>query len=258
MQQITDRIAAQATFIDSALTSARQVGGGLFYVRIHEDVGTLGDYNIENDLITAGNNIDINLADDPVYVLEYNEMVNALISHVTEAEGITDLDDYLTRSGLHVAEKFEDVYNAVRGNHLLAANVFRANILDPMATTVWLGSGSAVFTDGFRLGTGSGEFVSPGSNNSNVSNANSAPQQLQVIVASGITANAQLDIRLLPESLVQESQTVNLTSGMQIGTTVNIGTSANQYLDVVNIVVAGGANGQAIRIRSIVERVPQL
>lgn len=257
MQGITDRIAAQATYIDSALTSARQTGGGLFYVRIHEDVGTFGDYNIENDLITAGNNIDINLANDPVYALEYSEMVNSLISHVTEAEGITDLDDYLTRSGLNVAEKFDDVYFAVRGQHLLATNVFREDELDPMATVVWLGSGSAVFTDGYRLGTGSGDFVSP-EDGTNLSNANSAAQALEVVVASGITAASQLNIYLLPESLVQTTRTVNLTSGLQIGDTVAIGSGSDAFLDVVNIVVAGGASTDAIRVRSIVERVPEL
>lgn len=259
MQGITDRIAAQATFIDSALTSARQTGGGLFYTRIHDDVGfPLGDYNVESDLITPGHDIDENLADDPVYALEYSAMVNALISHVTEAQGITDLDDYLTRSGLNVAEKFDDVYFAVRGQHLLSTNVFRQETLDPMATLVWAGSGVATFTDGYRLGTGTGDFVSPGVNNANLSNANSAAQALQVIVASGITAASQLNIYLMPETLVQTTRTVNLTSGLQIGQTVAIGSGSDAFLDVVNIVVAGGAASNAIRIRSVVERTPSL
>lgn len=258
MQGITDRIAAQALLTETALTSARQVGGGIFYVRIHEGVGTEGDYNIENDLITAGNNIDIDLEPGPVFALQYSEMINSLISHVSEAQGISDLDDYLTRSGLNVAEHFNDVYFAVRGQNLDAINVFRQETLDPMATVVWLGSGSAVFTDGFRLGTGSGEFVSPGIDNSNLSNANSAAQALQVIVASGITASTQLDIRLMPETLIQTSRTVTLTSGMQIGSTAAIGTGSDAFLDVVNIVVAGGASGQAIRVRSVIERTPAL
>lgn len=258
MQQIVDRIAAQATFIEDALTSARQTGGGLFYTRIHDNVGfPLGDYNVENDLITAGHNIDENLANDPVFALEYSEMVNALISHVTEAQGITDLDDYLTRSGVNVPQQFDDVYFAVRGQHLLANNVFRSQALNPMASLVWISSGVATFTDGYRLGTGSGDFVSP-DNGSNLSNANSAAQALQVIVASGITAASQLNIYLLPETLIQTTRTVNLTSGLQIGQTVAIGSGSDAFLDVVNIVVAGGASGNAIRIQSVVERVPQL
>lgn len=259
MQQIVDRIAAQATFIENALTSARQTGGGLFYTRIHDNVGfPLGDYNVESDLITPGHNIDDNLQNDPVLALEYSEMINALISHVTEAQGITDLDDYLLRSGVNVPQQFDDVYFAVRGQHLLAVNVFRSQPVYPMATVVWLSSGVATFTDGFRLGTGSGDFVAPGADNSNITNANSAPQALEVVVASGIGSATQLNVYLLPENLVQTTRTVVLTSGMQIGSTAPIGSGSDAFLDVVNIVVAGGTTGQAIRVRSIVERVPQL
>lgn len=258
MSDVTDRMAAQTRLLHDALLSARAEGGGFYYPRIHLGVGP-GDFNIEDDLIRAANNIDIDLADCPVLALEFSEMINALVTHVTEAQGITNLDDYLTKSGVNVSEDFAEAYTCSRGQNLLATNVFRTNVVDPMASVTWLGSGSIIFTDGFVLGTGSGDFVSPGDNNQDLSSANSAAQNLQVIVASGVTADSQLNVQVTGEDGIQVGRTIQLTSGMTIGTTIIVGNGATDFfLDVNNVVAAGGANGMAIRVGSIVERVPQL
>ena len=255
---IADRLATQAGFIQDALVSAQQEGGGFYYPRIHHGVNpSVGDFNVENDLIAAMNTVDEDLEFSTAATTFYTQWITSLASHVTEATGITTLDDYLTRSGIDVHENFWDVFNSVTGQTLSAVNVFREDILSPMGTVDFSGSGVFVFTDGFKLGTGTGVFVPPDSTNSNLgTTANSAAQALQIVVNSGIGANnIVIDVRMSKEDGSQIIRNVVVPSSATVGNVFNIGNSGvDMVLDVLGVNAAGGDTGDAIVIKSLLER----
>ena len=257
-EQLSDRIAWQAKQVSSGLDLARDpdfagYGGYKRYRRIHSGIDVTGDYTAENTLISSAESLDdgTNLDRNSHLTTIFSAVIGADGTYATNL-GFSDLDGYLYQSGINVAPEYEITYYYVNGSHLRAVNVFGPSV-NPMGTVVFSSSGVAVFTDGSVVGTGTGT----------VSNSNHAAANIEVVVNSGIGANPiHLDIYATIEGAsdgTTEARTLTLEipNTAVVGNVYPVGTTGNKgdmALDVTNVIVAGGASGDALIIRSKQER----
>jgi hypothetical protein len=248
---IADRLSKQWQFLVNATQEVTAKGGGLFYPRLHDGTGVGGNYSVEGDLIAAANSTDTILHDSGIMADSYfATLINALNTHVTN-QGADDLNAYLNISGINVSAYYEEVYYQVRGSHLEARNVFSPYDQETMATVDVSASGVGVFTDGVALGTGTGD----------VSTTNHAAGMLHIVLQSGITPtdtilNLQLLAELYPDGSVATSANVTVPAGTAAGELISVGTSGvNTYLDVTNVITAGGVSGEQFKVLSQLERV---
>jgi len=247
---IADRIGYQSKQISDAIDDMEPVGGGLFFSRVTDT----DDYQVEQPLITPGNTLDNNLpnfsgTEKTLLSNTFASMISGLITHVNavgSASGITTLDSFLTTSGIDVDYNFDNAYFASQGQHLNAINVFGPQI--ELASVAMTGSGVGAFTDVQALGTGTGKTsaVPP----------NYAASALEVITNSLIGANNLiLDVRTTTEDGTADSNQVIVTNGTASGVGFDVGTPATDlYIDVVNVVPAGGNNGDSVVIKNKVLR----
>jgi len=247
---MTDRVAAQVAAFKNGFNSA-VLSGTRYYIRVHDGVGAPpGDYDVENALITPSNTVDQNTFSGSFFRTTYQDLVTALENHVI-AKNAVSFDSFLNTSGVNVHPDFDEVWNRVKGSHLLARNVFFSDANISMATFESTGSGTGTFTDGTQVGTGSitTKYV-PGTSNYAAAKAVAVPNQ-------NVGADIVLNIQLLKENLaggtVVDSANVSITSGTASGTQfqVNVGTD---YLDVTNIVAAGGDGDDVFTVFALKER----
>lgn len=253
----TDRIAAQHQLIRDGFEAANVSGTGFFYPRIHQSLcddpdTPLGDADIEGVLVVPANNLDQNFLSGATLSTIYGQYLRAFRTHFS-AQGVTDWNGYLsdTDVDLNVHEDFNAVYNAVFGSDLDAVNVFRDTLVE-LGNLSLTGSGVGTFTDGDAIGTGTGSFNA---------DSNSAGAQLQVYMGSGATTATDLDMNLtvLNEDQSQTSNVlVTLSSGSDIGDTVDIGSSSDKVIDIVSLQFAGGDSGTVVAFRQIIEREASL
>jgi hypothetical protein len=248
-----DRIAAQHQLFNQSLIDMAAEGGGKFYPRVHTNICNTtpnGDPEVEVPLVGPANTLDENYASGTFLSSIYSGYLQAWRGMLQDI-GYADLDDFLTTIDLNVHEDFNPVYVAVFGSNLDAVNVFRKTPLE-LGTVALTGSGTGTFTDGGSLGTGSGDFDSE---------SNSAGAQFQMYMGSGATTLTDLDVNMtvLKEDGTQQTNVLaTLSAGADVGDTVDIGTSADKFLDIVSLQFAGGDSGREVGIRQIIERSPSL
>lgn len=254
---IADRLARQAINLeDAVLTNTSGIG---YYVLVHGPLPFAGDFEVENDLIVAANQTDVDMVFNEAATTFFTNMINALNNHVVargQAASIASMDDYLNQSGINVHELYNESHNAVVGSDLNAVNVFRDDEI-LMATVETTASGVGTFTDGEALGTGTGSFVrdtGPGQ----TTTPNSAEQSIKYIVEADIGAPNDLVINVVGtnEQGNTVAEQVTIPSGTLSGVGATIGPSQRKYLDVTAVQFAGGNAGSKVQIRSIVERDP--
>ena len=249
-QDLADRVAKGAELMATAFTQAQAVGGGSFYPRIHQGVTAAGNYDVENALIDSANDLDDNTLSGTAFPDFYSDMINAHEAHVI-AEGASSLDAFLNTSGINCDPYYEEVYFLAKGSHLLGRNVY-SDVEQLMGVVDVVSSGVATFTDGAALGTGAG-VTSP---------TNRAAAHINAIPQNDITADLVLDVRLYEEAQTTgqqaASRNVTITSGVLADAEVSVGELTDMFLDITDIVIAGGTLNDTINFISDVQRVRAL
>lgn len=249
---VADRIAAQWILIKAAIIDSKAEGGGKFYTRIHDGVGT-GDPVVERDLVRPANVLDDNMSSGLVASSFYGSFINALKQHVS-GQGYRSLDIYLNTLGINVSPYFEDVYYLATGSHLDARNVFENPAGTILGTVSLSGSSVGTYVHGTRVGTGTGKVASD----------NHAASNLKVVPTTTVGGtDIILDLALLSEAptdgSVAASMQVTIPSGTVAGTVIDVGVPyTNMYLDVTNIRFAGGSASDTLKVVSSAERVEAL
>lgn len=242
---IADRIARQHEIFEECLNDVSS--GTDFYERIHCGLPCAGDFQVETDLILPGNTSDSAILSQTKFSQTmFNDIINGLQSHVATrgGAGISSLNDYLFHSGTKVHENFAQAYNEVTGSTLKAKHVFRKDEVE-MAVVTFSASGVGTFTDGTQLNDGTGDDFVDGS----VTSA----AKIKYHVASGIGANdVVLSVIGIDNEGAAVSENVTIPDSDTAGTQGDIGTS--EFADVTTIQLAGGASGDVVTIRSIIER----
>ena len=158
-------------------------------------------------------------------------------------------DGYLSSEDERVSEYFNNLYTEVKGNYMLAINVF-SETNDKFAD-IEVAAGPVIsFTDGVNYGNGSAL--------NNADGSNYAATQLKVVVVTmGAT---DLDLRLSVKDVNDNPTTIDVTvpAGSAPGVVVNVGASSDRFLDVTGaaFVPAGnqGTVGDDVDIRNLKER----
>ena len=169
-------------------------------------------------------------------------------THVKTVTGVSSntLDTLLTNSGINVSSDYEEVYYYSTGRHLSANNTYYQGeyIVGAVNST---SSGVGSFTDGDAIGIGSGSVSADGNTY--------AAAQLKCIVTSGIGSNdLLLKLHVTEEDTTETTINVTIGNALTVGDEVEVGTSSNKYIDVTNIEIAGGNNGDGVIVKNIPER----
>ncbi len=248
LQGLTDRLSAQGALFNVAINASGLPGGGEFFDR----VSATEIYEVERDLITPSRTWDKGMSGGSIFgaLSSLRSLTSSLGNHVNSVGGLS-LDNYLTRSGLNVANTFADMYSATANVTLSAINVF-SEVDVEMGHTTHLGSDVWAFTDGLPLGTGTGSY----------SSTNHAAQQLMAYLPSGVSVagTVTVSVTMTKEDGTVQTSGVVFTSSDPANTQRVIGSSNDQYVDVTNMVAtSSGLTGTpTIFVRQIRERVPGL
>ncbi len=249
---LADRLAEQADIISTAFTDAQQEGGGFFYPRIHSGVASLGDFAVEDSLIKSANELDGDTLSGSTFSVIFADVINAHQSHVV-AEGSSDLNQFLNVSGINVDVYYEEVFFQTKGSHLEGRNVFLDRQID-LGTVDITSSGVGTFTVGEALGIGAGA----------VSQTNHAAAVLDAIPTAAITADLILAVQLQEEVPFPgdgeraASRNVTITSGVLSGVPTEVGTGGEVFLDVTDVIIAGGGASDQVIVRSRIDRLRAL
>ena len=250
-KSIADRLAKQADILATACTQAQAPGGGLYYPRIHQGVAAAGNFPVENDLIDSANEFDANTLSGTIFPNIFTSMISAQESHVV-AQKASSLDAFLNISGINVDPNYENAYFLCKGNHLNARNTF----LDrqaAMGTVDLTSSGVGTFTDGEAIGTGTGK----------TSDTNHAAAELDAIPMVTIGANnlvlaVQLLAEIYPDGSVAASRNVTIPTGTTSGVPTQVGSAGEAFLDITNVILAGGNASDQVVFVSRKERTRAL
>lgn len=246
---ILDRVAKQALELKAGITNC--FGGTEFYTRVHTGVPANGDYDIENALIDGARAVDTNTISGALFRTTYSTLVQSIESHGTTFNA-QSFDSWLNVSGLNVHPDFEDVWYRVKNVHLDAVNVFfsDANIL--VASFTSTGSGTGTYTSSNPVGTGTGK----------VSATNHAAANMVLVPVQDVGGDIQINLRLTEENLAGGTRTnkfdnILVPSGTLSGTQFPVNnriSGGHMYLDVHNIVAAGGDGNDVFRVYALRER----
>lgn len=245
-KSLSDRIAEQARQLDDAWTAVTSSGINR-YVRVHTSVDAdTGDVDVENDIIPTAKTLDADTDTNDLFREKFTNTINADTTHVT-GQGKTDLDDYLADEAINVNEHYDNVYNAIKGSHLNAVNVFKNEALQ-LGKVNFTSSGVGTFTDGSALGTGSGK----------ASSTNFAMQAITAVPTTDVGATNAATLRIIGtgDAGAARSIEINIPAGTTSGTRNDLSlVDTNEfYTDVTNVTVGGGNAGDEFKIFSIVER----
>ena len=269
---ISDRISAQANLLKFAINSGMGTRNGTgYYQRIHQGADQVGgDFFLENSFINDANTIDNNTVSGTLFKSVFSSFIQDLDTYFI-AKGFTGTDQFIQISGItatgtlqgqsnnlgaaaqecnavHVPANFEDVYFQVKGVHLSAASVFfpQDNIL--VASYVATGSGTGTFTSNNPIGTGAGS----------VSATNHAAARMMLITSGNMgAAAAQVSLYLSAPNLAGGTNPAGCNILLPASTISGIQTAINtsgQYLNVTNMIVAGGTVGDGYQVWAIKER----
>lgn len=258
-KSLSDRIAAQVGILEQAYSDARATGNGKRYTRIHDGLGSGGDFDVENDLIKTANELDTNIANSTQLNNIFAGVVTADQRHV-QRFSYTNLDSYLSGLGLNVADGYAHAYAAVFGTELKSINVFGPHT--NLASLIFSTSGTATFTSLGDTGSG-GSSSHTDTASTGYPTGNHAGAICQVMVYSGISTNAaQIAFHMKQEDGNVVSRTVNW-SGAELGVFGNkkyiSSSAADKFLGVSSLTqVAGGTSGLGLIVYSELERTVAL
>jgi hypothetical protein len=177
------------------------------------------------------------------------QFMAALSTHFTAVGFPGGMQGFLTTNNILVHKNFSTLNTTRTGNALLAANVFRPDVL--VLATIRMSGVAQAFTPGTPLGIGAGSQTE----------VNYGPQGLVAVLvapAGGLVADWSFTLALLAsDGSPKVSQPVTFTAGMVSGTVVPItamGSDGRFYAVTGAALMAGGTNGDKVIINQVVER----
>lgn len=249
---VADRVAYQYGQIKSLSAAIGAQGAGYFW----EIVSATEDVDVEVPTERQYEEVDDDLLPRSLIgSTKIGNIITAMEDHFNRPDGSGGVlqaggwDGYLVTKGKRVSQYFAELYLQVKGNYMLAVDVFSEGN-DQFAGAVVAAGPVITFTDGVNYGTGSALNKADGSN--------FAATQLKVVVVAMGAAN--LDLRLSVKDTSNNPTTIDVTvpAGSASGAVVNVGTSSNRFLDVTGVafVPAGstGTVGDSVTIRNLKER----
>lgn len=247
---ILDRVASQANLWSYYITSGQQVGTR-YYKTIHSGLPVDGDFDVENDLISAADGVDNNTISGTMFKNIYSTLIQQLEAHGTN-QGAASFNSWLNISGINVHEAFNAVYHAVKGIHLDGRNVFfnEDNILISSFTSTSSGAGTYASSNPLST-TGTGAF----------SESNHAAAGMLLVPIQNTGADIQLNLRLLAENPSTGTQTdscnILIPSGTLSGTQFSVNnmiSGGHNYINVTNMLAAGGDGNDVFYVYALRER----
>jgi len=240
---IADRAGYQYGLLVAPFEVINVTGGGFYWQR----VTATDDPDVEIPLLntyyttdTTGFDLETTVKSGLPKLLSIVTAMDAHFGRVTYTGG---WDGFLTSNDERVSDYFNQLYYGAKTTYMLANNVF-SETEDTFGTWQY----GDTFTDGIDYGDGSPT--------NRASGTNFAATQLKAIVDTGSTSCTSLILRLSVKDEDNVPTTIDtpaITGG--VGTEVDIGTSADRFLDVTNIVkVSGDLSGNIVRIENKKER----
>ena len=245
---MADRAASQFDLIRIAFATINDVGGGLFYTRSNDtndsDVGLPLGQPLDN--IDKGWDIVTNInSGTPLH-----ELITAMEKHFTKV-GETTWDAFLLANDERVSDYFNQIYFSIKEQYLKADNVFSEK--DDLLGSGDVSSGPTLdFTDGINYGDGNANNFADGSN--------FAASQLRIKVVGGAIGGTDLDIDVVGKNEDGDSRTVSVVipASTAENAFIDVGTSANRFRDITNIIYTPSADpgtvGDSFEVRNKKER----
>jgi len=230
-----DRLAKQAEILYQAVENMKPAGSD---GKKHFDIITeTDDYNVERDFSDPAKNLDdkldFKMVAAGISLIASN--INIDETHV-RGQGYSSLDAYLSGNDLDVSYRYNQLRNAVRGDNLLSVNVFGPeNKLGTFSVSSGNGSYTRLSGIGTGLGTaGDGNYC--------------ATKVVAKVVGNNIGTNdLVINLTMKRENLSTFSEQITVPAGSQVGTEVE---SANKTIDITNVNLVSGNNGDNIEIWS--------
>jgi hypothetical protein len=251
--KVADRAAYQYGQIKTTLAAVNQVGTGYYWTTITatEDADVELPlqqvyYNVDQDFAVAlGIRGGTNLP-NIVFGMENHFNRPGPSGNPLQLGG---WDGYLQSNNKRVSQYFGELFYISHGFYMLAVDVFSEGV-DDFATAVRNAVPGITFTDGVNYGNGN--VLNP------ANGVNFAATQLKVYVVS--MGGTNLDLRLSVKDVNNNPTTIDVTipGGSPPGTEVAIGTAADRFLDVTNIILkpagSAGTLGDNMKVRNLKER----
>lgn len=251
--RVADRAAYQYGQIKANLAAITQVGLGLYWTTVTatEDADVelplqQSYYDVDQDFLIALNVRAGTLLPDIVWAMENHFTRPGPSGNPLQLGG---WDGYLQAKNERVSQYFGELFYIAHGFYMLAVDVFSEGV-DDFATAVRNAGPGITFTDGVSYGNGSA---------SNPANGTFfAATQLKVYVVS--MGGVNLDLRLSVKDVNDNMMTIDVTvpGGSPPGTEVVVGTTADRFLDVTNIILkpagSAGTLGDNMKVRNLKER----
>lgn len=246
---IADRAAYQYGLVKVAFDSINLTGTGLYQTR----VTATDDVDVEIPLLSAYYAVDAGISLAMCVrngIAQLLSVVNSMDNHFSRSavSHTGSWDGYCTLYNKRLSDYFNQLHYLAKGAYMLANNVFSES--NDSFGVVEIAAGPVVdFTDGDDYGDGSSTNRASGSY--------FAATQLRVVVTDGAIGANDLDLRLNVKDADNNPTTVDVTvPGLStVGTSVNVGTGANKFLDVTGASIIGTSNvGDKVTIYNRKER----
>ena len=248
---IADRAAYQYGLVKVAFDSINLTGTGLYQTRIT----ATDDVDVEIPLLSAYYSVDDGISLTTCVrngIPQLLSVVNSMDNHFARASvaHTGSWDGYCTSYNKRLSDYFNKLHYLAKGAYMLANNVFSESN-DSFGIAEVIAGPAITFTDGDDYGDGSITNRASGSY--------FAATQLRVVVTDGAIGANDLDLTLSVKDVDNNPTTVDVTvPGLSAeGASVDVGTSADKFLDVtgVGITVAGTSNlGDKVTIYNKKER----
>lgn len=245
-----DRIAKQYSYIKVCFDALSNTGVGTQY---YERITATGDPDVELAMLRYAFDADNKFAENETIAMvqsigEYTSLITSFERHLSREGSITSRrwDDYCEQEDVRVSDYTNQVYYARNSTYMLARNVF-AEDDTTLASAEMTGASTLTFTDGDDFGDGGASNLADGSS--------FAGAQLKAVVTGSNTISS-LVVNIVGLDEEGNSKTLNnVTISGAPAAEVTIGTTADKWVDVTNIVWAsGGSLSDEFELHNIKER----
>lgn len=245
--RIADRAAYQYSQIDAVCTAIQATGVEKYFTT----VSNTGDPDVE--IPCGGPFYEVDSDFSTVRAATFGTLLPSIVygmeGHFDRVFQVGGWDGYLNDNNKRVSYYFARLYYDCKKTYMLANNVFSESS-DQFARIQVAAGPTMVFTDGVNYGTGA---------DSNPANGTFyAATQLKIVVTTMGVIN--VDIRLSVKDVNNNPTTIDVTvpGGSASGAVINVGSSANRYLDVIgaSFVPSGttGTVGDDLKVMNLKER----
>lgn len=250
---IADRAASQYGSLVATFASINLSGGGFYYqlanntLDVDVQIPLVGSYHDFVDLPWS-------LANCVKKGTPLRNVISYMNDHFRRMSQSGGWDGYCTGQDVRVSDYTNQIHKLMKNQYMFANNVF-SETDDTLATAEVAAGPVITFTDGDNYGNGA--------NTNRASGSSFAATQLKAKVdtcGTGVTLAANLYLTLTVKNKLNELKTITLElpSGTALDAEINVGTSANRFLDVTGIDFTGGGNrgivGDIITIHNKKER----